>query len=133
LYVLPFQKAVFAPSLSQTKKLTTICATVWQTVGGAFSTAAGQSAFINRLLIKLPELAPSVDPSTVIYTGASELRNVFPADVLPGVLQAYMVGVKAAYAVGIAFSGVAFLLSLTIPWRKLPTHETGEAPVMAAV
>jgi len=73
-----------------------------------------------------------VEPTTVIFTGASELRNVFSADQLPGVLQAYMVGVKAAYAVGIAFAGVAFLFSFTIPWRKLPTHETGEAPMAMA-
>lgn len=70
----------------------------------------------------------------VIATGASELHNVFPEDVLPGVLEAYMVGLKAAFAVAIAFSGVAFLVSLTIPMRKLPTHTTGEgsAPAMMA-
>lgn len=65
-------------------------------------------------------------------TGASELRNVFPPDVLPGVLEAYMVGLKAAFAVAVAFSGIAFLFSLAIPMRKLPTHTTGEAPMAMA-
>ncbi|KIV94475.1 hypothetical protein PV10_02240 [Exophiala mesophila] len=104
----------------------------FQTVGGAFSTAAGQSAFVNRLLATLPTTAPGVNPGLVLLTGASELHNVFPADVLPGVLEAYMTGLKAAFAVAIAFCGVAFLLSWGIPMRKLPTHEPGKAQMIAA-
>ncbi|KAF4626230.1 hypothetical protein G7Y89_g11933 [Cudoniella acicularis] len=61
--------------------------------------------------------------------GASELHNVFSPDVLPGVLEAYMVGLKAAFAVAVAFSGIAFLCSLAIPMKKLPSHESGEAPM----
>lgn len=60
-------------------------------------------------------------------TGASELRNVFQADVLPGVLEAYMIGIKAAFAVAVAFCGMAFLCSLAIPMKKLPSHAPGEA------
>ncbi|KAH8878705.1 putative efflux pump antibiotic resistance protein [Thozetella sp. PMI_491] len=104
----------------------------FQTIGGAFSTAAGQSAFVNQLLGALPDSAPGVPPALVLITGASELQNVFPADVLPGVLKAYMVGLKAAFAVAVAFSGFAFLSSFTIPMKKLPTHEPGQAPMMMA-
>ncbi|KAB5546816.1 putative efflux pump antibiotic resistance protein [Coniochaeta sp. 2T2.1] len=103
----------------------------WQMIGGAFSTSAGQAAFVNRLLATLPKTAPGINPGLVLLTGASELHNVFPADVLPGVLVAYMTGLKAAFAVAIAFSGVAFLCSLLIPWSKLPTHEHGAAMAMA--
>ncbi|RFU35724.1 hypothetical protein B7463_g572, partial [Scytalidium lignicola] len=99
----------------------------FQTIGGAFSTSAGQSAFVNRLLATLPKTAPGVNPGLVLLTGASELHNVFPPDVLPGVLEAYMVGLKAAFAVAVAFSGVAFLCSLAIPTQKLPSHAPGEA------
>lgn len=104
---------------------------VFQTLGGAFSTSAGQSAFVNQLLTSLPKFAPQADPALVLRTGASDLRSVFPSDVLPGVLQAYMVGIKAAFAVAIAFSGVAFLCSLCIPLEKLPTHNTNETPEVA--
>ena len=100
---------------------------VFQTVGGAFSISAGQSAFVNRLLATLPKTAPGVNPRLVLLTGASELHNVFPLDVLPGVLEAYMAGLKAAFAVAVAFSGVAFLCSLAIPMKKLPTHAPDEA------
>ncbi|KAL5116714.1 hypothetical protein ACEQ8H_005326 [Pleosporales sp. CAS-2024a] len=103
----------------------------FQTVGGAFSTSSGQSAFVNRLLHELPRTAPTVNPGLVILTGASELHKVFGPDVLPGVLQAYMVGIKAAFAVAIGFSGTAFLAAWLIPWSKLPTHLPGEGPMMA--
>ena len=102
---------------------------MFQTVGGAFSISAGQAAFVNRLLAALPKTAPGVDPGLVILTGASDLHKVFPPDVLPGVLVAYMVGIKAAFAVAVAFCGMAFLSSLTIPMQKLPTHAPGEAPM----
>ncbi|KAK5053799.1 hypothetical protein LTR84_001761 [Exophiala bonariae] len=101
----------------------------FSTIGGAFSTSAGQAAFINRLLAALPEKAPSVNPALVLVTGASELNKVFPKDVLPGILEAYMIGIKAAFAVAVAFCGMAFLCSLAIPMRKLPSHAPGEAPM----
>ncbi|KAJ4419205.1 hypothetical protein N0V82_005112 [Gnomoniopsis sp. IMI 355080] len=104
----------------------------FQTVGGAFSTAAAQAAFVNRLIIALPTKAPGVDPSVVIATGASELRGVFSAAELPGVLQAYMVGIKGSFAVALAFAGVACLCSLAIPMRKLPTHGKDGAPMAMA-
>ncbi|KIW96646.1 uncharacterized protein Z519_02037 [Cladophialophora bantiana CBS 173.52] len=102
----------------------------FQTVGGAFSTSAGQSAFVNRLLATLPKTAPGVNPRLVLLTGASELHNLFSPDVLPGVLKAYMVGLKAAFAVAVAFSGVAFLCSLAIPMEKLPSHAPDKAPMV---
>lgn len=68
----------------------------------------------------------------MLSTGASELHNVFPPDVLPGVLKAYMVGLKAAFAVAVAFSGLAFLSSLAIPLKRLPSHEPGDTPLAIA-
>ncbi|RAO65963.1 uncharacterized protein BHQ10_001975 [Talaromyces amestolkiae] len=102
----------------------------FQTLGGAFSTSAAQSAFVNRLLTTLPKTAPSVNPGQVLITGASDLQTVFPPDVLPGVLQAYMAGIKAAFIVAIAFCGTACLCTLAVPVKKLPTHTKDDAPTM---
>ena len=111
--------------------LLTLWLSVYQTIGGAFSTSAGQSGFINQLLKELPKTAPSVDPLLVIGTGATDLRKVFPPDVLPGILEAYMVGIKAAFAVALAFSGMAFLFSLFVPAKKLASHTNpADAPVI---
>ncbi|KOS18116.1 putative HC-toxin efflux carrier [Escovopsis weberi] len=94
----------------------------FQTLGGAFRTGAGQAAFVNQLLAKLPSTAPGVDPALVIATGAVELRNVFSPEELPGILVAYMHGLKAVFAVGIGMAGAACLCTAFIPWSRLPTH-----------
>jgi hypothetical protein len=73
----------------------------------------------------------SANPALVILTGASELHNVFPPDVLPGVHQVYMSGIKAAFAVGVGFAGTAFISAWFIPWGKLPTHVASEPMAMA--
>ncbi|CAK7233488.1 hypothetical protein SBRCBS47491_008626 [Sporothrix bragantina] len=104
---------------------------LFQTIGGAFSTSIGQSAFVNRLLAVLPKTAPGVSPLLVIATGASDLHNVFDAETLPGVLEAYMAALKAAFAVGIAFCGMAFVLSFAIPMKRLPKPDPN-APVAMA-
>jgi MFS family permease len=105
-----------------------------QTVGGAFSTSAGQAAFVNQLVAKLPYTAPTIDPALVIATGATELRHVFTAEELPGIMLAYMNGIRAIFAVGIGLAGAAFLCTALIPWGKLPSHtETSEEGVPMAV
>lgn len=74
------------------------------------------------MLAKLSKSAPSVSGQKVIDTGASELRKVFSPEDLPGVLVAYMHGLKAAFALSIAFCGIAFIATLFVPWRRLATH-----------
>ncbi|ROV97150.1 hypothetical protein VPNG_08834 [Cytospora leucostoma] len=99
----------------------------FQTTGGAFTIASGQAAFVNQILAKLPQSAPSIDPSLVIATGASELKNVFGT--LPeyrGILIAYMHGLKSVFAVATGFAGLSFLTTFLIPWKKLSTHTPDE-------
>jgi MFS transporter, DHA2 family, glioxin efflux transporter len=100
----------------------TLVTTVFQTVGGALFVAAAQSAFVNTLIRWVATTAPGVPPQLLIFTGATELRNVFGPDVLPGVLVAYMQGLKVAFAVCIAGTGVAALLSPLMPWGRLNTE-----------
>lgn len=105
----------------------------FQTVGGAFTVSSGQAAFINQALAKLRTSAPGVDAAKLIATGASELRQVFTAEELPGVLVAYMHGLKAAFATSIGFCGIAFLVTFLVPWSRLPTHvEDAEKKAAAA-
>ncbi|KAL8882141.1 MAG: hypothetical protein Q9198_000813, partial [Flavoplaca austrocitrina] len=60
----------------------------FQTVGGAFTVSSAQAAFVNQMLAKLSVSAPGVDAQQLIATGASELRNVFTPEELPGILVA---------------------------------------------
>lgn len=91
----------------------------FQTVGGAFWVSAAEAAFSNRLVQKLPEYAPDVNPATVVATGATDLRNVFTAAQIPGILEAYMSGLKVAFIVPIALGGIAVIISLFPKWISL--------------
>ena len=106
---------------------------VFQTVGGAFTTSAAQAAFVNQLIAKLPSTAPTVDPALVISTGATQLREVFTPEELPGIILAYMHGLKAVFAVGIGIAGAACLCTAFIPWSRLPTHAPSAENNNAAV
>ncbi|KAK6220272.1 major facilitator superfamily transporter [Colletotrichum tabaci] len=100
----------------------------FQTVGGAFYVAAAQSGFLVTVLKKVTENVPGIDPALVAITGATQIRSAFPAEFVPGVIQAYMDGLKIAFALAIAGAGVSVLVSLGSRWRKLNTQNlTGAA------
>nr|POE75125.1 putative efflux pump gsfj [Quercus suber] len=93
-----------------------------QTLGGAAMTSAAQAGFINVMLNNLPTTAPGVDPALVVGTGATDLRNVFTEDQIPGILLAYMRGLKTSFAISIASSGIAFFIIVLFQrWNKLNT------------
>lgn len=81
--------------------------------------SAAQSAFVNHMLTLLPTYAPTVNPMMVIATGATDLWTVFPEDVLPGVLRAYMAGLKVAFAIAVGGVGMAFVISFGSSWKRI--------------
>jgi len=91
----------------------------FQTIGGAFFISAAQAGFANRLIARAATTVPTVNPGLVIATGATELRRVFSAKELVGILVAYMDGLKIAFAIAIATAGVSFLLAFTPRWESL--------------
>ena len=94
----------------------------FQTVGGAFMVSAAQTAFVNVLVKVLPFSAPGVDPATVLHTGATDIRKVFSAVLVPGILEAYMRGLKITFAIGLASTAVAFIIiTLFQRWNRLNT------------
>jgi len=58
----------------------------------------------------------------LIATGATDIRVVFPANQIPGILVAYMAGIKAAFALSIAMVGTAFVISLFSKWGRINTN-----------
>ncbi|KAL2056622.1 hypothetical protein ABVK25_003016 [Lepraria finkii] len=112
-------------SMSEISSITAITL-FFQTIGGAFFVAAGQTAFTNRLLARVPVTAPAVSPSLVVATGATELRGVFSDADLPGILVAYMDGLKISFALAIALAGVTLPIALLAKWRNVkPTAPVG--------
>jgi hypothetical protein len=105
---------------------------VFQTVGGAVFVAAAQSAFVNQLIIHLTAIAPNIDSSLVVATGASDLRSVFTPGQMASILPSYMAGLKVAFAISIASAGLAFCLSPFNNFRKINAHtDVADSPVGA--
>jgi len=90
-----------------------------QTMGGSLTISAAQSAFLNTLLQNLAVDAPGVDPALVVATGATAFRNVFPIGTIPGIVAAYMSGLKSAYAIGTAMAGMMLLVASFGKWHNL--------------
>lgn len=98
-----------------------------QSGSGATFIVVAQSIFANRLLQTLKDVAPSLDASLVLSTGASDVHRIFSGADLENVLTAYMVGIKDVFACALAGSALAAIVALLIPVKKLPDHgEKGE-------
>ncbi len=57
----------------------------------------------------------------VLGTGATQIRDVFSAEQVPGILVAYMAGIKNALAIAIGAVGVAFVVSLFSNFKRMNT------------
>ncbi|KAI1159985.1 MFS general substrate transporter [Nemania serpens] len=88
---------------------------VFQVLGGAFSVAAAQSAFVSTLIQSLTTTSPTVDPAVVIAVGATQLHSALTPNQVPGIVLAYLAGIKTAFTVGTRLAGAAFILSLACP------------------
>jgi hypothetical protein len=88
-------------------------------MGSTFSLAAAQSGFANQLAHKLAYTAPSVNLNLVTAAGATKLRQLFSGAELDGVLRAYAWGIKVAFAITIATSGITVFVSLCNKWHNI--------------
>lgn len=96
-------------------------------LGATTFVSAAQSAFVNEMTGALPRTAPGVDAAVVVLTGATEIRNKFPADQVPGIVEAYMIGIKVALALAVGGTGAGFVVSLCNSWRRLDTSSVKKA------
>ena len=96
-------------------------------MGGAIMVAAGQAAYSNRLKERIPVLVPSVSPALVVATGATELRNVFSAEQIPGIVRAYMDGLKLTFILAVALVGVTVPIAVFAKWRNVKPKVAGGA------
>ncbi|KAI4171620.1 MAG: hypothetical protein LQ343_004098 [Gyalolechia ehrenbergii] len=99
----------------------------FQTIGGSFFVAAGQTAFVNRLSETVPRNAPEVSPATVVATGASSLREAFSADQLPGIIASYLSGVRLTFILATGLTGFSLVAALFAPWRKIDAKKASGA------
>lgn len=117
--------------LAVLSKASSLTQSGFQIIGGAFTLSSAQSAFINRLLRTLAKTAPSINPGTVILTGATQIRTGFPPELVPTVIDAYMEGLKVVFAIVTAVVGFGFLFSFLAPKNRINKEELKEGGGMA--
>jgi hypothetical protein len=71
------------------------------------------------MMTELAKTAPDVDPQMVIGTGATQIRHTFPAEQVPGIVLAYMAGIKVTFALVVGLVGFTCVVGLFVPWKKL--------------
>lgn len=82
-------------------------------LGGTTFVSAAQCAFVNKMVNTLRSLAPDIDSAKVILTGATRIREAFPADEVATILTAYTEGIKVAFALAIGATGTSLILALS--------------------
>lgn len=101
----------------------TACVTFFQSLGGALFVTVGQSTFQNGLLSALPKYAPNVPPKAILSVGATQIRAILTSlnqlDALPGVLEAYMTGLRHTYYVSCGTACAAFLAACLFEWKSV--------------
>lgn len=88
-------------------------------LGGALLIAVGQNIFTNRLSTNLATNVPTLDPSIVLKTGATSLRNAVGSDSLEGVLYAYNDALTHAYYVSVAMASLSIVGALGMEWKSV--------------
>ncbi|KAK5452145.1 hypothetical protein LTS15_007209 [Exophiala xenobiotica] len=91
----------------------------FQSTGGSMLISGGQAGFTNKLIQTIPHKVPGLDPAAVIATGATDLRKVFDADQIPGILAAYIEGLRVPFALCIACCCIDFLVSFAPKWGRV--------------
>lgn len=90
-----------------------------QTFGGAIFISVAQNVFTNGLLTNLQAVVPDLDPSLVLKTGATDLRNVIDPIYLPRVLTAYNTTLTHTFYVAVAASALSLLGAIFIEWKSV--------------
>ena len=79
------------------------------------------------MISRLATSAPDVNPLVLLGTGATQIREFFPAEQVPGILVAYMAGIKTTMAIAVGAVGVAFVVSLFSNFKRMNAEKVKAA------
>ena len=95
------------------------CVMFFNSLGGALSISIAQNIFVNTLSKEIPKYAPGLDGRIIANAGATNLRNVVPKELLPGVLHGYNNAIVTAFILAIATSSIALFVSLGMEQKSV--------------
>jgi hypothetical protein len=90
-----------------------------QVFGGALFLAFAETAFSNSLIEALRKYAPTVDPTTVIQAGASNISHVIPPAQLTGVIKAYSIAISHTFYLAVGAVVCTLIFCWGMGWHKV--------------
>ena len=111
-----------------------------QSLGGAVFISVGENLLNNKLAAGLEALG-RIDPATVVSSGATDIRNIVPSQLLPQVLDIYNSAIQSTFIAGVAMAVFTIVGALLMEWKsvkqgqhkKKPAEATAEAVAEAEV
>jgi MFS family permease len=101
-----------------------------QNLGGAVFISVGNNIFDTQLAKNLAKIS-GINVGSVIATGATELRNMVPASLLPQVLVAYNNALRATFYLVTALTCCAIFGALAMEWRSVKEGQQNLKPKAA--
>ncbi|KAI4123198.1 MAG: hypothetical protein LQ338_005379 [Usnochroma carphineum] len=98
-----------------------------QTLGGAVFISVGNNIFNTRLGHNLAKI-PGIDVGSVAATGATDLRNMVPASLLPLVLVAYNDALRATFYLATALTCCTIFGSSAMEWKSVKKGQQKQDP-----
>ncbi|RDL39485.1 uncharacterized protein BP5553_03825 [Venustampulla echinocandica] len=97
-----------------------------QGLGGAIFVVIGQTVFTQSLVSNLGEIG-NFTASQIINTGATELKNLVPPQMMDAVLLAYNTALTDTLKVAVGLSAATIIAGLTMEWKNLKNKRQGGA------
>lgn len=90
-----------------------------QTLGGAVFISVGQNVLTSRLVSGITQLVEGLDPAMIVNTGATDLRDLVPADQLPAVLEVYNEALRQVFLIATGMAAVTILGAVGLEWKSV--------------
>jgi hypothetical protein len=87
--------------------------------GGAVFISVGQNVLTSHLVSGILGLVGGLDPAVVVSTGATDLRDLVPAEQLPVVLEMYNGALRWAFLISRGLVAVTILWALGLEWKSV--------------
>jgi hypothetical protein len=94
-----------------------------QMLASSIFLSVAQTVFQNRLIANLRVYAPDIEATSVVQAGFTALRDLFPADQLPLVLQAYNTAIIQTFYVAVATSALSIIGPIFMRWLSLKSKK----------
>ena len=73
----------------------------------------------NTLVDQISSTIPNVNPQMIVNAGATGIRNIVNPEILPLVLDAYIIAVRHVFVVSVLAAAVSVLISFGFEWKSI--------------